>query len=743
MKKLLLGTALASGAMAGPGYAQMNNGAAAADDQVIVTALRREQTPQDAPVALTVFNGETLADLGVKSINRLEYFAPNFEAESQFGSSQTSFTIRGVGFRDYATNNSPTVGVYVDDVSYPLPIMTQSLLFDLERVEILRGPQGTLYGRNTTGGAVKFISALPSNKFSAGLTIEAARFGRVDAEAYLSGPLSEQLRIRIAGALQQGGDWQINRETGETLGGKNSIALRGLVEYDFADNVSLLLNLHGHQDKSDGLGLQTFNAPALGPTQLHTGRQTSWGPSAEFASSFGLAMDQAPFKDNEGIGGSLTLNADFEGANLVYIGAYDAFNRREYNDYDGSPLGAAGAFFESDVDVTSHEMRLQSNSSGPLSWIVGGYFSYEKLDEIYRSDFVEDGINGLAVYTPYAQKVETLGVFGTADYQITSTISLTAGVRYEDETRDLIDLGTFATVLGPLNFANGLSDGTLESRRLNSGEVTWKVGLNVDLKENILFYASASRGVKSGGFTAYNTLNPDFLDPFAPEELIAYEAGLKTDWADEKLQLNGSVYYYDYENQQIQSAEFADIVAFDVAVPIGRIVNAPKSEIYGGEFELLWKPTPYLQIGQTLGLKNGTFKEFIDLDIAASLAEGTAVMLDRAGQSLGFPNLSYSGFAGINGPVTHRYYWRARLDYSYRGATTPPLLGPVYRVDEFWLVDAQIAIGPDVGPWEVSLWARNILNADFDETRNFFTPGFDVAAPGEPVTYGVRASLRY
>ncbi|MHA7873328.1 MAG: TonB-dependent receptor plug domain-containing protein, partial [Hyphococcus sp.] len=255
MKKSVLSAALL-GCMTPSAFAQEDASAQRgnAEDEIIVTAQRRAQSAQDVGIALDVFNGAEIIDFGVDRVNGLENFTPNLEIESQFGSGQPSFSIRGVGFRDYATLNAPTVGIYVDDVVYPVPIMTQGVIFDVERVEILRGPQGTLYGRNTTGGAIKFVSARPTEQFAAGLVVEGGRFGRIDTEGYVSGPVSDAVRVRLSGATANGGAWQVNRETGEEIGDLEQYALRGLVEVDIAPNVEALFNLHGFLDRSDGLG---------------------------------------------------------------------------------------------------------------------------------------------------------------------------------------------------------------------------------------------------------------------------------------------------------------------------------------------------------------------------------------------------------------------------------------------------------------------------------------------------------
>ncbi len=732
MKKILLATALSGGFASSAVLAQETQ-----QDEIFVTAQRREQSPQDVGVALNVFSGADLIAQGTRNVNALENFAPNLEIESQFGSGQPSFSIRGVGFRDYATNNAPTVGVYVDDVAYPIPVMTQGVLFDVERVEVLRGPQGTLYGRNTTGGAIKVISAQPTENFSAGAVIEGGRFGRVDAEGFVSGPVADTIRVRLSGATSQGGAWQTNRETGEELGDAEQYALRGLVAIDLAADIEAILNLHGFIDQSDGLGLQLFNDSSFGPL-AHQRRETSWGSSPEFSALTGLSQTQSPFRDNEGWGTSLTVNAGLGGAALTYIGAYETLNRKEFNDYDALTLGGAGVYFQSSADVMSHELRL-SGETGALNWVGGVYYSEEDLGELYQSDFVASFGPGFAVTTPYNQNVRTMAAYVHGEYELSPLVSVIAGLRYEDEERKLRDLGTFAVATGPLNFANGSTDFTLENRDLSSDNLSGKIGVELTPADDVLLYAHASRGVKSGGFTAYNTLNPNALTPFAPEKLNAFEAGFKTSFSD-AIQLNGAAFYYDYKDQQVQSA----IYDTGTGAVVGRIVNAD-SEIYGAEIEAVLTPSPWLTIGQTFGYKTGEFTNFMDLDIAASTLAGMEVLTDRSGQDLGFPNISYQGFVEAQTQITGGWSARARFDYAYRDTLSLPLLGPAYAVGDYWLANAQVAFGPDDGRWELALWGRNIFNAQYDETRNFFITGgaADIAAPGMPATYGARVSVKY
>src|SRR5690606_2128107 len=181
-------------------------------DEVIVTAQRREQAAQDVGIALSVLSGESLTQQGVTNVNQLQNATPNLEVEPAFGGGAAQFRLRGVGFQDYASNNSPTVGVYVNEVAYPVPVMTQGLIFAVDRVEVRRGPQGTLYGRNTTGGAISLVTKRPTEDLSAGLMTEWGSQDQVRAEGHVSGPLAATVRGRLAVSTEQGGAWQRHRD---------------------------------------------------------------------------------------------------------------------------------------------------------------------------------------------------------------------------------------------------------------------------------------------------------------------------------------------------------------------------------------------------------------------------------------------------------------------------------------------------------------------------------------------------
>jgi outer membrane receptor protein involved in Fe transport len=202
------------------------------------------------------------------------------------------------------------------------------------------------------------------------------------------------------------------------------------------------------------------------------------------------------------------------------------------------------------------------------------------------------------------------------------------------------------------------------------------------------------------------------------------------------LRINGAAYYYDYNKQQVQSAIYDPIYG-----AVGVIKNAD-ANIWGAEVELQWKPLPQLYISQSLGYSTGEFTSFQDLDIAASGAAGHAVYTSRKGQTEGYPHLSYSGAIRYEIPL-EAFRITASTDYAYHDELKPTLLGPVFNVDSYWLVNADLTLRPNNGPWAVSLWARNLFDERYDLTRNFFLGGIDIAAPGQPATYGVRLNYKY
>ena len=743
MKRFLTTTALcatglitASGAHAQAAPAAGASADAAAPDEILVTAQRREQSAQDVGIALSVVTPAELVKRGITNVNDLQQAVPNLSIEPAFGSGQAQFRIRGVGFQDYASNNSPTVGVYVNEVAYPVPVMTQGLIFDIARVEVLRGPQGTLYGRNTTGGAINFVTNKPTDEFHAGGFVEYGKFDQVRGEAYVSGPLGGGLKFRFAGATEQGGAFQYNRVDGRSLGDADKLSGRALLAYDDGGAFTLLADLHGGRDHGENTGLylltplQTSLRPGVPGVLIPADvdhRATGWSISPQLARDADLPGDK-PGRRNWTYGTSLNARYDFGGVALTSITSYDELHRSEYGDYDASASVEADVYFGSRVNVFSQEARLSSSGSGPLTWTAGVYYSEQKLREKYYSDFTNNF--GTYARVNYYQEVHSISGFGQAEYAISPKLNLTAGLRYENEKRTLNGFGS------AFGGAQALRPTTVATRMT---PLTGKVALEYKPITGLLLYASASKGVKSGGFTAYNTGNVSGIAPFKPEKLYAYEVGFKAT-ASRTLQFNAAGFYYDYRDQQVLDA------VCGANGPVGKFANAKKSRIWGVEGEAVFRPMSGLTIAPYASYTRGKYKDYQSLDgTFCNAANGFQTRyVDRSGARI--PFLSTTAGANVSYDVPFGDYVvtpSSSISYRSKMITWLDLLRPGvgFAVPGYVLVNGDLSFGPASQKWTVSVWGRNLFDKDYDLTRNFFT-GANIAQPGRPRSYGVRAGFK-
>jgi len=702
-------------------------------DEIVVTAQRRQESAQSVGIALSVIGGDALKDKGIVKVNDLQNATPSLEVEPAFGSGQPQYRLRGVGFIDYTANNSSPVGVGIDQVALPFPIQTEGQLFDISRVEVLRGPQGTLYGRNTTGGTLNFVTNRPTSDFHAGIAGESGSHREFNAEGFVSGALADTLNGRISWAAGEGGAWQRDRRSGEHLGDKHKFAGRVQFEWIPAQGIDLLLNVHVSQDRSESPGLRLFrnydpgngNAviPADGSQYL-----TGWSLQPGFAQLVGVPQFSRPGVNNTNNGVDLTVKFDVSGVELTSITAYNKLLRREFGDWDATQYAQSDAYFRDTAKVFSQEVRLASTGTGPFGWLGGVYYSNEKFAEDFYSDFNQSPIVGGTAHTSSSQDGTSVGVFGQASYQFTGTLKGILGVRFEHEKRDLHDLNTSFDIPGVV-FLPTLAGP--QNRTLSNSDGSGKVGLEYQLADRTLLYGTISRGVKSGGYNIHNTVNAAGVGPFAPEKLLAYELGIKSD-VTPTLRLNASVFYYDYRDEQVLSKVF-DPVSQSY---IGSFVNAPTSEIHGAELEATWRPVTGLNIDQYLGCKQGKYK--------SAILNGDSPPKDFNGQDLSFPKLSYGGEVSYELPLG-RFKLTPEVNYSYHGEYKQLfLLGPDYTLDPYWLANANLTLSPARGKsWSAALWVRNLFDRRYDVTRNFFLPNSFVAAAGEPTTFGVRASYSF
>jgi iron complex outermembrane receptor protein len=702
-------------------------------EEIVVTAQRREESAQSVGIAMSVLSGQSLADKSIAYINDLQNAVPSLQVEPAFGSSQPQFRLRGIGFIDYTSNNTSPVGVSLDGVAFALPIQTQGQLFDIDRVEVLRGPQGTLYGRNTTGGEINFISNRPTAETHAGFSLEYGSHNEVNAEGFVSGAIADGLSGRLSVATEQGGAWQRNRVTGQSLGDKDKVAVRGQLQWNPSEALNFRLGLHWAQDKSDEQGLYLLKPfpfiPGVTPAvPADTSRYaTGWALNPTFAKLIGINADSKPGLNNSNNGADLTADIDFGGAKLTSITAYNKLIRREYGDWDATEFDDSDEFLNSDLNVFSQELRLASTGTGAFQWVTGVFYSNEDLHENFYSDLT-NRLGGITV-TTYEQVANSVGVFAQGNYKITDQFKVTLGVREDHETRELKGLNT-AFLPGVPSFTGGALGGSITSN-LPSG----KFELDYTPVADTLIYGSISRGVKSGGFTAHNTLSAPAADPFEPEKLTAYEVGVKSDLTH-TLRVDASVFHYRYRDQQILGKVFDDASQSF----IGRFVNA-NSRISGGEVDLQWRPIEALSVSQYAGFVEGYYTS----KLLNSPIDPTQPAVDYNGKPESFPKWSYGGDLSYTWNIG-AYSLTAESNYSFHDTYSQFfLLGSNdFTIPKYWLANANLSFSPASGaPWTVTLWGRNIFDKSYDITRNFFLPSSEVAAAGEPNTVGIRLTYKY
>ncbi|WP_243429683.1 TonB-dependent receptor [Acetobacter sacchari] len=709
-------------------------------EEITVTAQRRRQTAQSLASSISVIGGNTLVERNVNTVFDLQYLTPSLQVTPQFGSGQPAFAIRGVGFNDYASNNAPTVGVYLDEVANPVPFASNGMMFDISRVEVLRGPQGTLYGRNTTGGAINYILNHPTDQFHAGLTGQYGRFDAGKVDGYISGPIGRYLKYRLSGQTQQGGAWQYNG-SGAHLGNVDRGAARLIVEGQATENLKVTFNLHGSRDRSDANGMHLYspltalnilNPSQYGVLPADTDRRiTHWGTSSQFASEIGISPNTKPFSHIDTGGMSLRIDQDFSFATLTDLASYDVASRQEYDNYDASSAAIADVYYQSRANVFSNELRLTSRGSSRLTWVGGIYYSNQYLSDLYRSGFMQSYGYDRAVR--YSQSVNTISGFGQATYKLTDKLSITGGVRIEHEIRRLYGFQSY--------MLTGVDTGSHPYGPDQSYSYTKPSGkFSVEYKPftRDLLYVSYSHGIKSGGFTTYNTNSPNVsTKPFKAETLDAWEIGNKLDLPKENLRLNVSGFYYDYHNQQIQSA-----VVNPATGLVGSIVNAPRSHLAGLEFEADWSPLPGLTLTQSGGWTIGQFDKFNSV-LRADRVNGSyvGVYASRKGNSLPFPKLTLNGSATYKWDLGN-YTLTTGMNYSLR-STYRSLFGTLYNVAGYTLWGATMSFSPKSKHWTIAAFGNNIFNKQYDVERNYFVNGDTVALSGMPATWGVQASVNY
>lgn len=765
LKTVLLGS-VAIGAV--PAMAQT---AGQGVGEIVVTATKRSENLQDVPVSISAIGAEQLASRGVTGTGDLTSVVPNLQVSSQYGETQPNFSMRGVGVaNEFAANTASPIGVYVDEVSQTFRYTHGLALYDLERVEVVRGPQGTLFGRNTTGGAVSIYTRKPQLEEANGyLTAGYGNYDRWKLQGALElTAVPDKVGLRVAFNRLKGDGYfkepdPVFRQNGpDSYGSADSMAVRGNLRIKPNDDLDIQIQASYAKDEPIGypihyIGLVGADANGNGGTDFFgSTRQGGITPNGAVCCSYKeVSLDKQGEFATENL--SFALNLNYSINDNWSITSVTGYNDSEYSldiDNDSTPLDAYFIFYRSKGKDFSQDFRINFDSD-VFKGLIGFFYGNDKLnsDNIVLAynvlpdappgtapgDWAPGVSNSFNVAFGYTQKRKTIAVYGEGTYSITDQLDLTLGLRY---TKDKLKfLNAFSTAITDVP-GEDLFDIYRDLDLRNSYD-NWsgRAILNYSWTDDISTYLSFSRGYRSGSYNGFGFVTDAAVYFVEPERLDSYEFGFKTRFAANRLQLNGSVFYYDYKNQQVTE------VIGGVSFP--RNLDA---KVKGAELEMLAKPIQALTLRGSLGYLDTEYK-----NVAGNVLSGVSV----AGNEIPFApkwTLSFGGdleigkLAGGDIVFSAEVAWKDKIWYDPFNDNTRPDPTALYGDDDksdlvgsdsYALVNSRLSYNHD--NFSVAVWGKNIFD------KQYYPFGYDTAGafgtilqtPGMPRTYGVEATVRF
>lgn len=688
-------------------------------EEIIVTARKREEDLQKVPVAVTAVPGEVLEDRGAADISDLQSLVPNltiYQSRSQ-STTATAF-LRGIGQIDASWGVDPGVGIYLDDVFYSRPQGALLDIFDVERIEVLRGPQGTLYGKNTIGGAIKYISRPLTDDTRGSLGFTAGDFGTLDFKAGVSGALvPDKLRAKVAVASLNRDGYGTNLFLHRDVSDKDTLAFRFALDWLVSDDVNVQLRLDRTRDDSAPLGLTRLETNPLCPLL---------GVTCEpFPKPFDVESGMAPV--NRGNFEGYALIADWginDAWRLKSITSHRESDRRINLDFDLSPAPLSDIFSASFEDQTTQELQLIYNGSGKLHGLFGLYYldgtaGGSSDNNIF--DFIFASIAG-------STDTKSIALFGDGSYAISDALTFNLGLRITEEKKRVTAFNavytddTFSTVLS--RTADFTASETFPS-------VLPRLGLDYTFSDHFMGYVSLSRGARSGGFNirVQRPGDPEgAAEPFDDERLDMAEVGVKSLLAGRSLRLNAAAFYGSYKDIQVSTFTSFDSNGDGVGdLPIASFVNAGKATITGLEVEYDWKSATvdWLGIAGNLAFLDASPDGFLDKNHDGFV---DSQVLSNSPKFAGLIQLN-ANFPAFGGLIS------ASVGYSYRDdsvltneggpdprAPTRPLAPLVQPA--FGLIDAQIGWLAGNGTWQFTVHGRNLAN------ESYLLTGYNIPALG-------------
>lgn len=757
-----------------------------------VTARKRPENANDIPMSVSAFSGDALEVAGITDASDLVQITPGLT----YAKSPTNtpiFSIRGVGFNTSNLSSTATVGLYVDEIAYAYPYMANGALFDMQRVEVLKGPQGTLYGRNTTGGLVNFIANKPSDEFEAEVTAEIGNFETTNFSGVLNLPISDTLAVRFATRYDKRGEgYQRSLSRPEdTNGEKDTFAFRTSLAWNPNDNLSIGLSANYWSDKSDTVagqivGINPDQPDFISPDLAAVPLDTDWGNRiAEWDADRPNDPDKRAFESDSDFLGLAARIEYIVNDELTFtsLTSHNSVTRKDVNDLDGTAVEVFYLDSDGAIDSFSQEFRIDGEYDG-WNFLVGAYYSKDDIIDNQLGSYDLSSQNNLLrflsqnLFDPtnqfYSEQQYAEGfrffrlnltsentsksVFGKVDVDLTDDLQLSFGMRYTEDKLESVSCsadynGNTLPIWNSAVWAvagNHLSAGpgpvvengciTLTSdfsaiadptrTPLEEDNVSGRVSLQYYVDTDWLAYGSVSRGFKSGAWPVITAANTDQLNAATQEKVIAYEIGTNIGLFDGRAQLNSAIFYYDYEDKQLLS-EVEDLV-FQT---LPRLVNIPKSTLKGFEFDFAMQLTDHLLTRLGASYTHSEVNEY----------QG----FNRRGETENFEgaNFAYTPKWQLTGtfahslPLSNGYTIDSNLSISYKTDSTASIgREDGFEVDGYALVNATMNLTAENEAWSVGLYVNNLFDKYYWTSVDIQTDSIYRIA-GLPREFGLR--LKY
>ncbi len=736
--------ALLAAQMAGPGAAAQDQAPSETPSrplfelqEIVVTARRQSEDLQKTPVAVSAFDADHLYQNQVQNLGDLQSHVPNLSLHVGDASNAVIY-LRGVGQIDSISFNDPGVGVYLDDVYLGRAQGSFLDVLDPAQIEVLRGPQGTLYGRNTIGGAVKFTSVRPSNEVEGYADVTIGKYDRRDFKASISGPIvRDVLMAKVAFATLNRDGYTKNLFDGKDDNDKETIAWRGSLLFNPKEDLSFYFVVDGSRDT---------------PSRSRSPHRET--PIFSVVSGAFVPVISDPFvvdvnfnDRNKLTTWGVALTAEYEVGRMTLksISAYREMRFRTHVDLDGTRDSSFGIYDFEDQNQFSQEVQLLYNAD---SWsLVAGLYYFREKDLTFGGAVAPNffvPIPGFGFF-PFPivnagerdQKNTSKAVFAQLDYDVTQDVGLTLGLRYTREKKVVASrgeefFGTGITTAEEMRQVFGMGVGFSPTGFTASeswGSLSPKISLDYQATEDVLLYVSASRGFKSGGFNGRLT---DRAQPFDPERLWSYEAGLKSTLADNRVRVNMAAFYNDYKDFQLSRFSIDP----DTGGFLSLFENAGKATIYGAELEMTALVSQGLTVNFNLGYLEGRYDEFVG-DFGIDVSDRRKLV--NAPKWDGRAGFTYDHELGSLGTLS------LSSAISFRSKTYLTVSSSeVLAQDPYSLVDASLSYTSPDERWTVIVSGQNLTDKAYRE-HGFdlsASPGVELGYYGAPRTYGVNLRVR-